>query len=190
MKTISNNVINELIIKNSKFITIINKLNSIDDVDKILNDIKIKYPKATHYVYAYIYNDIKKAYDDKEPSNTAGAPILNVLENNDLNKVIVVVVRYFGGIKLGAGGLLRAYTKSATNVLDKTNLLNLEKGYKIKITTDYSNQKQLDYILKDSIIINQKFDEKIEYEVLIKENDLDKLALYNYEVLSDEFIEE
>lgn len=190
MYTIRNNVKNELIIKNSKFITLLIKINSIEEVEKYLNQAKIDYPKATHYVYAYILNNIKKASDDKEPSNTAGAPILNVLEKEQINKVLVIVIRYFGGIKLGAGGLLRAYTKSITEPLKNTELIELLPGKRIVIEANYEDEKQLDYMLKNSQILSQEFSEKIKYDVLIKNTDLDVLSKYKYTVISDELIEE
>ena len=190
MNTIKNNVEHELVIKNSKFITLLIKINNIDDVDRYLEEAKKKYPKATHYVYAYILGNIKKSSDDKEPSNTAGAPILNVLEQTNLNKVLAIVIRYFGGIKLGAGGLLRAYTKSITEPLKNVDLINLAPGKKIEFEIDYSEEKQLNYLLKNSIILNQEFNEKIKYEILIKDNDLDNLSKYSYKIISNELIEE
>ncbi|MFA5407982.1 MAG: YigZ family protein, partial [Bacilli bacterium] len=108
MKTIKETFKNELTIKNSKFIAILFPLSNEDKIDEIINNLKSQYKNATHYCYAYIIDNIKHSNDDGEPSGTAGQPILNVLEGNDLNNVLCVVIRYFGGIKLGAGGLIRA----------------------------------------------------------------------------------
>ena len=102
-------------INKSKFYGIIIPINNIEEIPNILNNIKNEYKDATHYCYAYILDNIKRFNDDGEPGGTAGMPILNVLENNNLNHLLAVVVRYFGGIKLGAGGLVRAYTNSITN---------------------------------------------------------------------------
>ena len=151
--------------------------------------IKEKYPKATHYCYAYIYNDIKKSSDDGEPSNTAGSPMLNVLEKENLNNILAVTVRYFGGIKLGAGGLIRAYTKSLTESLKEAEFINLIKGYKIKLIFDYNNEKQINYILGNSKIIEKEYDEKITYITLIEEDKLSNLENYNYQVLESLYIE-
>ena len=85
MKTIKENISNELVIKNSKFITLLYKLNT-NNIDNIMSEVKELYPKATHYCYAYIYNNYKKSSDDGEPTGTAGAPIMNVLEKEQLNK--------------------------------------------------------------------------------------------------------
>ena len=114
MNTINNNVNNEYLINKSKFICYLIKVDNISDIDYNLNYLKQKYNDATHICYAYIISNIKRFNDDNEPSGTAGMPILNVLENNNLNYVLAVIIRYFGGIKLGAGGLVRAYTKSVT----------------------------------------------------------------------------
>lgn len=190
MNTIKNNIENELIIKNSKFITLLIKINSIDEIKNHLENAKIKFPKATHYVYAYILGDIKKSSDDNEPSNTAGAPVLNVLEQSNLNNVLAIVIRYFGGIKLGAGGLIRAYTKSITEPLKNVELISLVPASKIEIETDYTNEKHLNYLLRNSIIIKQEFNEKIKYTVLIKNTDIDSIAMYTYKVIEKTLIEE
>ena len=133
MYTINNNYIYELIIKNSKFITLLYKINDIKDIDKHLIETKNNYPDATHYCYAYIIDNLKKAFDDGEPSGTAGIPILKVLENNNLTNILVIIVRYFGGIKLGANGLIRAYTKCTANTIKEVNLLTLIDGINIDI---------------------------------------------------------
>ena len=113
MKTVKKEVTNEIIINKSKFITIIIPLTTIEQIDDILKNIKNKYKDATHYCYGYVINGKEKMSDDGEPSGTAGMPILNVIKKHDLTNVICIVVRYFGGIKLGAGGLTRAYSNSA-----------------------------------------------------------------------------
>ncbi len=110
---------NEIIIKKSKFITKLYNIDNVDDVKKIIEDLHNEYKKATHIVYAYSINGQEKAVDDKEPSHTAGLPILNVIHMRNLNNVLIVVIRYFGGIKLGAGGLTRAYSKSASEIVKK-----------------------------------------------------------------------
>jgi uncharacterized YigZ family protein len=187
MKTIKNNIVNELVIKNSKFIALLIKINN-DNIKEILEEIKIKYPKATHYCYAYIYNNIKRFSDDKEPTGTAGMPILNVIEKENLNNILVVVVRYFGGIKLGAGGLVRAYTKSVTEALKNIEYIDLIEGYKIQIEFDYNEEKQINYILNNSEITNKEYNEKIKYEVLIEKNKLDLLRDYNYTIIDNLYI--
>lgn len=188
MYTIKNNINNEIIIKNSRFITYLIKINNTNILEEI-NKLKEIYPKATHYCYAYIYNDIKKCSDDHEPARTAGMPMLNVLEKEQLNNLLAVTIRYFGGIKLGAGGLVRAYTKSVTEALKNALLVELEKGYKVSITFDYSKEKDVNYLLNDSDIISKTYDNQINYIVLVKKNVLEKLSFYNYEILEEVLIE-
>lgn len=106
-------------IKKSKFYGYLYNVNSVKDVAKILEDLKKEHKKATHICYAYKIVDgveIIKFSDDGEPSGTAGRPMLNVIEKKNLKNVLICVVRYFGGIKLGAGGLVRAYTKCASSL--------------------------------------------------------------------------
>lgn len=114
-------IINEytLINKKSKFIAYYYKVNTLEEINNILIDLKKEHKKAKHLPYAYkIDNNIKKS-DDKEPANTAGSPILNIIEKKHLNNVLIVIVRYFGGIKLGAGGLIRSYGTCANLVTEK-----------------------------------------------------------------------
>ena len=111
----------ELVINKSRFIAYKLDLTSLDVVKPFLDGLKKEHKKARHVCYAYVYNkDIvsEKCSDDGEPGGTAGYPILNVIKKKNLTNVLVAVVRYFGGIKLGAGGLTRAYTKACAGVLD------------------------------------------------------------------------
>ena len=101
-------------IKKSKFIGLCYEISSEDEAKKIIEDLKKEHKKARHIPYAYKVNNTAKKTDDKEPSNTAGLPIYNILERKNLNNHLVAVVRYFCGIKLGAGGLLRAYNEAAS----------------------------------------------------------------------------
>ena len=190
MYVIDKDVSNEIIIKNSRFITFLFKIETKNEIENKLELIKKNHPKATHYCYAYITSEFKKSSDDGEPGGTAGNPILNVLEKEKLTNILAIVVRYFGGIKLGAGGLVRAYSKSITEALSKTNYISLVNGYLIELTFDYKNQKNIDYILKDSIIKEQTFKEKIYYKVLIKKELLESLSSYNPNVIKESLIEE
>lgn len=188
MKTIKNNSTNEIIIKNSRFINYLIKINN-PDIKEIIEEIKTTHPKANHYCYAYIYNDIKRSSDDKEPTGTAGSPMLNVLEKNNLNNILAITVRYFGGIKLGAGGLIRAYTESITENLKNVELIELEKGYKIEIIFNYSDEKQINYILNNSKIIDKSYDNDIKYIVLINDEILNKIKNYKIKIIEEIYIE-
>lgn len=191
MQTIKYNTKNEIIIKNSKFICYLYKIKNIDEATKLLQNIKQLEKDATHYCYAYILNDIKKSSDDGEPSGTAGFPILKVLENNNLNNILAIVIRYFGGIKLGAGGLVRAYTKSTTNALSQDNIIGLTKGYNLDIEFNYNQVKEIDYLLKDITINNKEFNNTIKYNIDIPTTFLEIIKLNNisYQIIKEINIE-
>lgn len=180
MKTINQTFTNEIIIEKSKFIGIIKPLNNKDDVKNILNEIKKEYPKATHYCYGYIVNGLQKSNDDGEPSSTAGKPILETLLKNDLFNVILIVVRYFGGIKLGAGGLTRAYVDSASQTIKKSILLTKKEVEIYKINTSYELNDVLNryFIKKSIIVIDVQYLENIEYTISCEKLDTDDLKNY------------
>ena len=112
-------ITNEFEIKKSRFITYLYNIDDESKVEEIVNNIRSEHKKARHVVYVYKIGSNGKINDDGEPKGTAGMPIFNVIEKNNLNNVLIVVIRYFGGIKLGAGGLFRAYSKSAAEIIKK-----------------------------------------------------------------------
>ena len=191
MQTIKNNTQNEIIIKNSKFICYLYKIKDLDEINNILNNIKEEHKDATHHCYAYILDNIKKSSDDGEPGGTAGIPILKVLENNNLNYILTIVVRYFGGIKLGAGGLVRAYTKSVTSTLTEDNIVELLQGYNIDIEFNYNQVKEIDYLLKNITINKKEFNTNIKYNIDIPTNFLETIKNNNisYEIIKEIYIE-
>ena len=163
-----------IIIKNSRFICYLYQVECINDINKLLSETRDKYYDATHCCYAYILDNLKKESDDGEPSGTAGMPMLQVLEKNNLNHVLCIVVRYFGKIKLGAGGLVRAYTKSVTETL-KDNIVSLTSGFRVNIVFGYDKLKNIDYLLRDTFIISKDFNDKIVYLVDIDSSLLEEL---------------
>ena len=191
MYTIKNNSIKEITIKNSKFITLLYKVYSLEDIKNTLVNVKTLYPNATHYCYAYILNNEKKSSDDGEPSGTAGTPILNILESNNLNYVLSIVVRYFGGIKLGSSGLIRAYSRSVKEAIKENILTKLIEGINVNITFSWSNIKQIDYLLKDQLINKKEYLYNITYNISIPINILDTLKNYliSYEIIKNINIE-
>lgn len=135
-------VTNSITIKRSEFITNLIPVTSEQEIEEHLKNLRKKYYDATHNCYAYILgtnNEIKyKASDDGEPSRTAGVPILDSLQKNNLTNCLCVVTRYFGGIKLGAGGLVRAYSESASSAISLiTDLEEIIEKTKITITLSY-----------------------------------------------------
>ena len=163
-------------IQKSRFIAYVNHVENEAQAQEFINEIKKKHFDATHNCYAYIigeHSDTQKSNDDGEPSGTAGVPILEVLKKNELSDIAVVVTRYFGGIKLGAGGLIRAYGKSATlgleaSVIVKKSIFNcydLELDYTLLGTLEnYLHQKEVR--IKD-----KNYTDKVTISILLPQND-------------------
>lgn len=176
MKTIKYNITHEYVIQKSKFISKIYQIKSEKDAEDILKNLKSEYKDATHICYAYIINNIKRFQDDGEPSGTAGMPILNVLEQQKLNLILAVVIRYFGGIKLGAGGLVRAYTNSVVEALTNQELGEIISGYSLTITFKYDNLKVIDNMFKDTSITKKEFSDNITYTFNITQDNYNKIV--------------
>ena len=184
---IENNVINTIEIKKSKFITYLIKLDNVEEVEIKLNEIKKEYKDATHYCYAYIIQNKEKASDNGEPSGTAGVPILNVLKKNNLSNILCVVIRYFGGIKLGAGGLVRAYSNSCSEAIKCTNIIKYVPILKIKIVFKYENLNTINNLLIDTNITYKEFDTSVTYEVILSKDKYDNIIneLNNYAIVTN-----
>lgn len=163
-KSIESESIAEIIEKKSKFIATLYEANSKDEAEKILQNVRKKYFDAKHHCYAYIIEKIEKCSDDGEPSGTAGAPLLALLKSANLTNVIIIVTRYFGGILLGTGGLVRAYTESAKNAIENAKIVYKDYGIQFEIEISYNNLKEILFICKnlDINII------KIEYQENVK----------------------
>ena len=176
MKSIINKKVFETTIKNSKFIGVIIPIESKNDVKDNLNKLKEEYKNATHYCYAFKLINNKGFSDDGEPNKTAGIPILNVIEGNELVNVLVVVIRYFGGVKLGPGGLIRAYSQTTKEVINKCALIDLIKGLEASITFTYSNEKEVNYLLKSSIIKSKDYEQNCTYIIETTKEILDSIS--------------
>ena len=193
MYTVKNNIEKTIIVNKSKFISKSYFVTDTTQANSIINRIKDEYSDATHVCFGYIINNNIKYSDDGEPNNTAGMPIYNVISKNNLNFVLIVVIRYFGGIKLGAGGLTRAYSNSALEVIND-NITELSKGYNIEITLDYNSIKDVEYILKDINIINKEYNDiiSITFEIPIDNIDTIKEKLNNhiksFSIINDTYI--
>lgn len=177
-KQIKELVKNELVINKSKFISFLFPVSSLDDAKDKIKEYKKEYSDATHVCYSYILDENTfKFYDDGEPASTAGAPIYQVLKNNDLIYTMCVVVRYFGGTKLGVGGLIKAYTNSALNCLDIATIVDYENLLTCNITTNYSTFERLEYFLKSNSIqiVSKNFDENIKIIILVNKKNLELL---------------
>lgn len=185
MYSIKDNIVSEYEIKKSRFITSLYQIDSKNQVNDILKEVKLLFKGATHYCYAYIVNDIYHFSDDGEPGGTAGLPILEALKKNNITNVLCVVVRYFGGIKLGAGGLVRAYTKSVSIAINEANLLELVDGYHLKLETTYENHKNLEKILNKVKILKKDFSEKIIYHIEVNKKQLELFSNYKIEIIEE-----
>lgn len=175
MQTIKDKVISELVINKSKFITILIRVDDVHSVKDLISDLKEEYDGATHYCYAYVIGNNHKSSDDGEPSGTAGAPILSVLNKEHLSNVLCMVIRYYGGVKLGAPGLIRAYTKAITTALEVASKGNLVNGLEIVITFSYSNVNAIDYLLKNAQIKTSSFVEDVTYTFYISFDEYQKI---------------
>ena len=173
MKTIAKNINDIKEINKSKFIAYLIKVDNLDSIKKELDKLKNKYNDATHICYAYVLDGMEKASDDGEPSGTAGKPILEILKKNEIDHILAVVVRYFGGIKLGAGGLVRAYANSINDLVKESELKDLVDGYIIKFSIPYD---KVNYIENMNLNITYKeFDLNVIYEAIIEEKNIDNI---------------
>ncbi len=161
-------------IKKSKFYSFLIPWQDDKKLKETIAKIKKEYPDATHYCYAYILPSKEKESDDGEPSGTAGLPMLNVLKQNKVTNVLLVVVRYFGGIKLGAGGLIRAYNKAARMVVEQASFYPLVPGYKVEFTISYASQKEIDYLLS-SYEMTKTYEENVTYRLELPQEDWKQL---------------
>ena len=139
--------------------------------------IKKLHPNATHHCSAFLigeHSELQRSNDDGEPSGTAGVPMLESLRMNKMNDVVAVVVRYFGGIKLGAGGLIRAYSKSVSEAIKLATLTDKILTYKYSLTFSYDLIGKLDYFLAhhDTEILNKEYDERVTYVYRSRSDDL------------------
>lgn len=170
MYIISDNTSNTLTFNKSKFIAFLYKVSSIEDVNNILSDLKVLYKDASHICYAYIIDNYEKYSDDREPIKTSGYKILEALKYKNLNYTLGVVIRYFGGIKLGYGNLSRCYFNSINDCFNNITLLKLDNNIKLVLTTNIDNLKLLNNICKDVTILNKYFSDTVIYEVLISKD--------------------
>ena len=179
--TIEKNVTAEVVDKKSKFIANFIYVDDVIKAEQLIKETRKKYFDARHNCIAYriIENDqiIEKSSDDGEPSGTAGAPMLNILQKNNLANVLIIVTRYFGGILLGTGGLVRAYSDSLLKAIDQANIIKKCLGEELEVTLDYNAFENFKYYCKNNKIniINADYTESIVCRIEIEEDAKDKL---------------
>ncbi|MEE1322551.1 MAG: YigZ family protein [Bacteroidales bacterium] len=165
--------------KGSKFLSFLYPVTSVEEVKEYLTQLKKKYYDATHHCYAYIIGYNKETFrmnDDGEPSSTAGKPIYGQLQSNDLTNVLLVVVRYFGGTKLGVSGLIKAYKESSAECIALAEIVEKQVKHKYNIYFAYEDMNVVMNILKQNNAEqkNQIFDLNCQIEVLIDKRNSSK----------------
>lgn len=195
-KTIGNDkVIGEIVEKKSKFIATLFYVNNEEQAQEIIKSTKKQYYDARHNCYAYRIitdeNVVERQSDDGEPSGTAGAPLLNILQKNNLGNVLVIVTRYFGGILLGTGGLVRAYSAAAMDAIEKATIITEVMGIQVELEIEYSEFEKLKYYAeKNGVqIVDIVYENTIKCYInttkeilasLVKEN-----KILNYRIIKD-----
>ncbi len=163
-KTVKNRGFDEFTEKRSRFIGYVSPVKTAQEANGFINEIRQKHWDAKHNVYAYILKDgnIKKFSDDGEPQGTAGMPVLDVLEKSGVTDVCVVVTRYFGGVLLGGGGLVRAYSNSAKIALEAGKIITMRPCAELKAVCDYSFYGKLNSLIENfgGVIRHTDFSEK------------------------------
>lgn len=178
MKTIKKPVQSEINIKKSQFICSLFPTRTKKESKEIIQKLNQQYNDATHNCTAYITGDGEGFDDDGEPGGTAGKPMINVLRKNELHNVTAVVTRYFGGIKLGAGGLVRAYSKSVMEAIGEAEIVEIEEYSVYELVFEYSDIKIVDTEVRNNNLesIGKDYSDKVSYEVISRNNqDIEKI---------------
>lgn len=204
-KTIDSPVSCSFIEKRSEFIGYLCPVKTNEQAVDFINQIKSEHRKAKHNVYAYILrnNNIIRYSDDGEPQGTAGVPVLDVLQKQGLTDVCCVVTRYFGGILLGGGGLVRAYSHSASLAVSQSRIMNMFSCYSVKLTMDYDLYGKVSYVLPEfetkqtgsdfgnKVILNLNVKDELYDSFIKKLTDITngKIVIEKLEELYDDFSE-
>ena len=201
--TIKNNVISEFVEKKSKFIGNLYYVEDIKEAEEIIKNTKKKYFDAKHNCIAYRVIEegkiVERFSDDGEPQGTAGSPMLNILQKNKLVNVLIIVTRYFGGILLGTGGLVRAYQNSLMLAIEKAEKITKCLGESLNITLNYSDFENFKYYCKinninivevsykENIVCRIELEEE-KKEKLVKDYETKNIKLIGFEILYKKYI--
>jgi YigZ family protein len=190
--TIKENSYDEFVEKKSTFITHLVRVTSEEEAREFIQKMKKKHYDATHVCSCYVVgdnNEITRANDDGEPSGTAGAPMLDVLVKNEIKNVCATVIRYFGGTKLGTGGLVRAYGGGVINALKNATLVERKDALEIRLELDYSLNGKIEYeIEKTNFIVNNlEYTDKIIYTIYVMEEDYDSFQSWIANLTNGQF---
>ncbi|VEU80401.1 IMPACT family protein [Haploplasma axanthum] len=186
MKYLKEQTEEKIVIQKSEFIGILYPIKNDEDINNSINDAKKRYPKATHYVTAWIRGakaEYASSNDDGEPARTAGYPALDVLMHHEVTDILIVIIRYFGGIKLGAGGLTRAYRSSCVEVLKKAKFYNKVFASKYEIIFSYNLIDTIEHLLSDNVTyVKKDYLDKVKYEIVFLNNDLSLLDNIKHQI--------
>ena len=190
--TIKENSYDEFVEKKSTFITHLIRVTSEEEAREFIQKMKKKHYDATHVCSCYVVgdnNEITRANDDGEPSGTAGAPMLDVLVKNEIKNVCATVIRYFGGTKLGTGGLVRAYGGGVINALKNATLVERKDALEIRLELDYSLNGKIEYeIEKTNFIVNNlEYTDKIIYTIYVMEEDYESFQSWIANLTNGQF---
>lgn len=167
----------EIVIERSRFITTAAYVETVEQARELLSGIRKEYSDATHNCYAYIIGGEQKSSDDGEPQGTAGAPIMEVLKRRNLNCTLVVVTRYFGGIKLGAAGLVGAYTRAAAETLDKSQFVEHINSAVFRVELKYGDYQKAQKAIADfGEIIDSEFNDTVNLRLAVPTENADKIV--------------
>ena len=158
---------NTIVIEKSRFITYLEYCENEEQYKEYLKTIKKKHYDATHVCSAFLGKDTRRSSDDGEPSGTAGVPMLSCLDKHGMENTAAFVVRYFGGIKLGAGGLIRAYSSSVSEAIKQADLVEDKIFNQYTITLNYETANRIDYLLnKECEEVETEYSENVKYTFL------------------------
>lgn len=202
-KTVLKSETAEVLEKKSRFISYVYHVEDEENIEKLIKEMRRKYHDARHVCFAWrIIKDgqvIERASDDGEPSGTAGAPMLSILKKENLCNILILVIRYFGGILLGTGGLVRAYSEATQKVIEKSEIVIMTNGVEIEVKLEYSNLDIFKYYCKnnDINIINIQYLNdiiiKVEMETYVKDKMLKEfetktLKIKEYKIIGEKYI--
>lgn len=185
LRTIKENTSSEIVEKKSKFIANLFYVQTQEEAEEKIKEIRKKYHDARHNCYAYsiMTKDgiTNKMSDDGEPSGTAGNPMLNIILKKELINVLVIVTRYFGGILLGTGGLVRAYSDATLKAIEKAEFVIEQIGYELEIIINYQELEKIEYYCEKNglYIINKEYGEKIKCNIEVTKEEKDKILKLN-----------
>lgn len=167
MYRIKDLVVDEFTINKSQFITYLQRAENEEQANNFIAKIKKEHPKASHHCQATLINEsLQGSNDDGEPSGTAGIPMLEILRKKNMELIVAVVVRYYGGVKLGAGGLIRAYSKGVNDALNSTTIYKVLNMDKYEVIVDYKYADQVEHLLNNKDLLNKDYQMQVSFTYL------------------------